>query len=309
VVIETNRELEQMGREPLVAIYPIDGLAIADSPLAFIETRSEAKEAIFLELQEYLLGDEAQAQLVAAGRRAGNIGLQLGNVDTSAFRADWNIDIEQIIEPIRFPNTEVIGEALNLYQTSFRRPSCTVIAVDRSGSMEGDGERNANAGLRTILNQQTAENFLIQATPNDITTVMLFNDRVINLTALETWTVRGNDADALNDLFLRAEGVRSGGGTNIFGTAREALEWLSDTRTTECLPSVILMTDGEDNENEEASLNTYLNNNENDIPIFVITFGGAQEGQVRPFVDRTYGRIFDGRNDLIGAFRTAKGYN
>lgn len=309
VLIEANLELEQQGREPLVAIYPVDGLAIADSPLAFIETRGEAKEQLFLELQAYLLSDDAQAQLVAAGRRAGNIGLQLGNVDTSAFRETWNIDVNQIIEPIRFPNTTVIGEALNLYQTAFRRPSCTVIAVDRSGSMEGEGERNANAGLRTILNQQTAENYLIQATPNDLTTVMLFNDRVINQGAFEEWTVRGNDADALNQLYIRAEGVTSGGGTNIFGTAREALRWLAETRTPECLPSVILMTDGEDNENEEASLNTYLNNNENDIPIFVITFGGAREDQVAPFVERTTGRIFDGRNDLIGAFRTAKGYN
>ncbi|MEO0562530.1 MAG: VWA domain-containing protein, partial [Chloroflexota bacterium] len=309
VLIEANQELATMGRAPLVAIYPIDGSAIADSPLGFINTSSDEKETIFLELRDFLLGDEAQAQLVAAGRRAGNLGLQLDNVDTSVFRPDWNIDVNQVIQPIRFPNTQVIGEALNLYQTSFRRPSCTVIAVDRSGSMHGNGERNANAGLRTILNQGTAEQFLIQATPNDVTTVMLFNERVINRSELDRWTVRGNDADALNNLYVQAESVNSGGGTNIFGTAFQALTWLDQVRTPECLPSVILMTDGEDNENQQATLNTYLDNNENDIPIFVITFGGAREDQVGPMVDRTFGRIFDGRSNLIGAFRSAKGYN
>jgi len=309
LIIEANQELAQRGREPLVAIYPVDGLAIADSPLGFIETSSEEKEEIFLELQAYLLSDEAQAQLLAQGRRAGNIGLQLDNVDTSVFRPEWNIDVNQVIQPIRFPNTDVIAEALGLYQTAFRRPSCTVIAVDRSGSMEGVGERNANAGLRTILNQNTAEQFLIQATPNDITTVMLFNERVMNQTNLEAWTVYGSDEEALNDLYLRAEQVNSGGGTNIFGTAYQALLWLDEIRTEECLPSVILMTDGEDNENQQSVLETHLNNSENDIPLFVITFAAAREDQVEPYVNRTFGRIFDGRDDLIGAFRSAKGYN
>lgn len=309
VVIEANQELATQGREPLVAIYPADGLAIADSPLAFLNTSSEEKEAIFLELQAYLLTDEAQTRLLAEGRRAGNLGLQLDNVDTSVFNPDWNIDANQVIQPIRFPNTAVIAEALDLYQTAFRRPSCTVIAVDRSGSMEGNGERNANAGLRTILNQQTASQYLIQATPNDVTTVMLFNDAVINSGNYEEWTVFGNDAQELNNLYTRAEGITSGGGTNIFGTAAEALAWLQETRTDECLPAVILMTDGEDNAGEQARVDQYLSTNENDIPVFVITFAAAQEEQVRPMVERTTGRIFDGRSDLIGAFRSAKGYN
>jgi Ca-activated chloride channel family protein len=34
VVIETNQELVAQGREPLYAVYPVDGLAISDSPLA-----------------------------------------------------------------------------------------------------------------------------------------------------------------------------------------------------------------------------------------------------------------------------------
>jgi Ca-activated chloride channel family protein len=308
LIIEANQELAQQGRPPLVAIYPVDGLAIADSPLGFIRTSGEEKEEVFLALQEFLLSDEAQAQLLGRGRRAGNLGLQLDDVDTSVFRPEWNIDVEQVIQPIRFPNTEVIAEALNLYQTAFRRPSCTVIAVDRSGSMEGNGERNANAGLRTILNQSMAEQFLIQATPEDITTILMFNNNIINR-PFENWTVYGNDPAELNNLFTRVESQPSGGNTNIFGTAYEALRWLQEIRTEECLPSVILMTDGEDNGDQQAVLDTYLNNNENDIPIFVITFASANENEVRPMVERTFGRVFDGRDDLIGAFRTAKGYN
>jgi Ca-activated chloride channel homolog len=307
LIIEANLALEQQGREPLYVVYPADGLAIADSPLGFIR-RSEEKEEVFLQLQDYLMSDETQAQLLAQGRRTGLIGMQLDSVDTSVFRPAWGIDVDRTIQPIRFPNADVIGEALSLYQTTFRRPSCTVLAVDRSGSMEGNGERDANAGLRTILNQSVAADYLIQGHPKDVTTVIMFNGDTINKD-LENWTVYGNDANELNDLYTRVERVDSGGNTNIFGTARVGLEWLEQVRNDECLPSVILMTDGRDNSQMFDSLQSYIQGSENDIPVFVITFGEADENEVTPMTSLTYGRVFDGRSDLVGAFRSAKGYN
>jgi Ca-activated chloride channel family protein len=54
---------------------------------------------------------------------------------------------------------------------------------------------------------------------------------------------------------------------------------------------------------------TYLEDTENDIPIFVITFAAAREDEVAPMTEYTFGRIFDGREDLVAAFRSAKGYN
>lgn len=310
LIIETNLELERLGREPLYAIYPVDGLAIADSPLGFVRREDNAdKEDAFLELQEYLLTEEAQRDLLAAGRRTGLIGMQIENANTSVFRPEWGIDADRVIQPIRFPSANVISEALNLYQTAFRRPSCTVIAVDRSSSMSGIGEENANAGLRTLLNQNIAEQYLLQAHPEDRTTVVLFSGEIMNDFQSEEWTVVGNDAEALNDLYLRAEAVASGGNTNIFGTAQEAHEWLSESRSSRCLPAIILMTDGQDNSSNWLTFLQHLENTENDIPVFVITFASANENEVAPMTEYTFGRIFDGRDDLVAAFRSAKGYN
>lgn len=311
VVIEANLELEQQGREPLYAVYPSDGLAIADSPLGFVERGGEFEEEkrqIFDELQSYLLSEDAQARLLANGRRTGLVGMQLTNADTSVFRPQWGIDATEEVEAIRFPSTDVIAEALSLYQTSFRRPSCTVLAVDRSGSMDGTGERSANEGLRTILNQSIAADYLIQAHPEDITTVIMFNGDIINRD-FENWTVRGNEEEDLNELFRRVEAVNSGGNTNIFGTARAAHQWIEEVRTEECLPSVILMTDGRDNTSSFDQFRNYIQTTENDIPIFVITFADADEAQVEPMTNLTFGRVFDGRSDLVAAFRSAKGYN
>ena len=311
LIIETNLELESRGLEPLYAIYPIDGLAIADSPLGFVRRTDNAdKEEAFLELQEYLLSETAQRELLAAGRRTGLIGLQIDNANTSVFRPEWGIDVDRVIQPIRFPTADVIREALNLYQTAFRRPSCTVIAVDRSSSMSGMGEESANAGLRTLLNQTTAEQYLLQAHPEDRTTIVLFNEGVMNdFQNDEEWTVVGNDPDELGDLYLKAESVYSGGNTNIFGTAQEAHEWLAESRSTRCLPAIILMTDGQDNSSNWFDFRDYLETTENDIPVFVITFANASEEEVEPMTEFTFGRIFDGRDDLVAAFRSAKGYN
>lgn len=308
VIIETNLALEQQGREALYAIYPTDGLAIADSPLGFVRHGNDEKEATFLELQQYLLGTEAQASLLASGRRTGVVGLQVDNANLSVFRPEWGIDLNRVIQPIRFPNAGVIDDALRLYQTTFRRPSCTVLAVDRSGSMQGGGEQAANAGLRTVLNQSIAEQYLIQAHEDDVTTLVFFNDEVLN-DDFSDWTVEGNDSGALSQLLTRAERVSSRGGTNIFDTAKLAHSYLTQNRTDKCLPSVILMTDGRDNAGDYNGLMNYLSDSENDIPIFVITFGDAMDDEVKPIAEFTYGRVFDGRKDLIAAFRNARGYN
>lgn len=59
LIIQTNVELENQGKEPLYAVYPVDGLYISDSPLAYINKKNDEKEKDFLEFQKYILSDEA----------------------------------------------------------------------------------------------------------------------------------------------------------------------------------------------------------------------------------------------------------
>ena len=46
-----------------------------------------------------------------------------------------------------------------------------------------------------------------------------------------------------------------------------------------------------------------------DIPVFSIMFGDADDSQLKELAELTHARVFDGRTDLIGAFRSVKGYN
>ncbi|MCA9884594.1 MAG: substrate-binding domain-containing protein [Anaerolineae bacterium] len=309
LIIEANQELEQAGHEPLYAIYPVDGLAIADSPLGYVERNIEGKEDIFLELQQYLLTEDVQRELLNAGRRTSTLGIQLTDANRDVFRPEWGIDVDRVIQPIRFPNAEVIQQALDLYQTSFRRPSCTVYVLDFSGSMSGQGEADLKAAMRTLLDQSIATQYLLQGHPKDVSSVVLFNDTIINGNRLDQWTVEGNDEAELRNLYLQIERTQAGNGTDIFNAALAGLEHLEEIRTQECLPSVILMTDGRDGGNGYSAFQSYVRQSENDVPVFAITFGDADPEQLRPATTLTSARIFDGTSDLVSAFRSAKGYN
>ena len=46
-----------------------------------------------------------------------------------------------------------------------------------------------------------------------------------------------------------------------------------------------------------------------DVPVFSIMFGSADPTQLEELAELTHARVFDGREDLIGAFRSVKGYN
>ncbi len=97
LIIAANKELVSQGREPLYAVYPYDGLTVADSPLAYADHGNKDKETAFLAVQEYLLSDDAQEKIRQTGRRTAfteNYS-QYGDI----FNAEWGIDTEKILSP------------------------------------------------------------------------------------------------------------------------------------------------------------------------------------------------------------------
>lgn len=305
VVIEANRELVADGREPLYAVYPVDGLAIADSPLAYVNHGDAAKETLFGELQQYLLSDDVQQEILGLGRRVARVGLEPEEVDESVFDPDWGIDVRRVITPIRFPTADVIREALDLYQTAFRKPSFTVFCLDFSGSMEGQPEEDLTRAMATLLDPEQARRYLLQPSPDDVTIVIPFDDA-----PMAEWRVAGNDPAALADLQRRIEAQAVDGGTDIYEPVLDALAAMEREGIGDRFPSVILMTDGQSNEGSFADLERRAGTvGLDDVPVFAITFGEASEEQLGEITEASSGRIFDGSANLANAFRAAKGYN
>jgi Ca-activated chloride channel family protein len=76
------------------------------------------------------------------------------------------------------------------------------------------------------------------------------------------------------------------------------------------MPAVVLMTDGESNTGLALSdVERAWKSAGADVPIFSIMFGEASKRQLEALSSVTRGRVFDGRKDLVNAFRAVKGYN
>jgi Ca-activated chloride channel family protein len=308
LVIEANQALVSQGKEPLYSVYPVDGLAIADSPLGYVNHDNPDKEKLFLTLQEYLLSPEVQQQILATGRRVGLTGLDKNAVPKNLFNPDWGIDVQRVLNPIRIPPAPVIQEALDLYQTAFRKPSLTAYCLDFSGSMQGEGADGVKSAMRLLLNQSEARRYLLQASTQDSTIVIPFD-----AAPREQWQVTGNDPKTLDSLLVRIEALTPGGGTDIYSPVMKALDAFKAKGDLErYFPSVILMTDGKSNQGAalpDVQQRIQQLGLEGKVPIFAIMFGEADEGQLKQLTDSAAGRVFDGRKDLAQAFREARGYN
>ena len=304
LIISANRQLEQEGRETLYAVYPYDGLSIADSPLGYVDHGDDKKEEAFLKVQEYLLSQEAQDDIQRTGRRTGYEGVKEGNEDV--FRKDWGIDAERILSPIPVPSAEVLLEALNLYQTEFRKPSLTVYCLDFSGSMKGKGNEQLVEAMGQILIQENAAKNLLLAGEDEVNIIIPFSD-----TAFDTWIAPDASADSLEGLYREIEEEISVGGTDIYQAARVGLELIAANYDLgRYTPAIILMTDGMSNgsENFEDFREAYEAAGA-DVPVFSILFGDAKKSELEALAELTNARVFDGRKDLVGAFRSVKGYN
>lgn len=309
VVIEANRELIQRGEEPLYAIYPVDGLAIADSPLALIDQRDAQKAELFRKLQSYLLSPEVQRQLQADGRRVGPVGEEIQNADPAIFNSDWGIDVKKFLNQIRYPKAEVIRQALDLYQSAFRKPSFTVYCLDFSGSMNNENRQDElKSAMRMVLDQSTAKKSFMQASPNDVTAVITFSNEV-----LQTWTVRGNDPVKFMALWQKINALVPEGGTDIYTPVMRGVDIMKREPNLEnYFPAMILLTDGESNTGANLEMMTsHIRSARlgNDVPVFGILFGEASENQLNEVANATSGRVFNPKGDLTKAFREVRGYN
>lgn len=305
MIIEANQELIRQGKEPLYIVYPVDGLVIADSPLGFVKNKEHSKrEEHFKKLQEFLLSKDIQDKILDLGRRTG-LGGTIENGNPSIFRSDWGIDTKKVISPIPLPQADVIFEALNLYQTEFRKPSFTVFCLDYSGSMALKGIDELKQGMQLLLNEVEARKYLIQSGSEDKFIVIPFSKGVI-----DTWKAEGNGNSELQTLLNKIYELQPGGGTDIYSPVMKGLEILNqEPNLNQYIPAIILLTDGASQTRDINVLTDLWNQIGNDIPVFSILFGRADKEQLHEIAELTRGKIFDGRHDLVKAFRKAKGYN
>lgn len=300
-LININEKLEENGKEPLYIIYAKDGVSISDSPLAYIDNSDDAKLEQFTKLQSYILSNEGQQELVKTGRRVWYGGIN-ENVDKSVFNPKWGIDTTKYIVPVKYPSTDVIKAALGIYQTELRKPIHAVFCLDYSGSMAGDGNKQLEDAMEYILDEKKAATNLLQFSEKDKISVIPFSGSI-----LAKWhTDNGTDTSRL---IKSIKDLRPTGQTNIYLASQTGLDILKKEDTDKYNISIILMTDGASNAGSLYELKKDYKSIGKDIPIFSIMFGDASSYQLDEIAELSNAKVFDGRTNLLEAFKQVRGYN
>ena len=217
--------------------------------------------------------------------------------------------MSRTISPVPLPPNEVILEAMNLYQTAFRKPSLTVYVLDYSGSMsQNGGEQQLKDAMRILLNPQLAAEYLLQPSPRDVSICIPFSS-----VADSPITVSGNDPQLLANLFAQLDQKSAGAAPLCTAPWGKRSKPFSPTPTGRASIhiSVIVMTDGAPTDYPSA-LEQAVRNSPlwGDVPIYSILFGeGVRRDLMEELSKKAFGKVFDGTKDLATAMREAKGFN
>ncbi|PLS23922.1 substrate-binding domain-containing protein [Bifidobacterium imperatoris] len=306
LVIQADKTLTKNGHDPLLAIYPSDGIAVSDSPLGYVDRGQKLKDA-FDSFAKALSSKDSKLEFERAGRRTGLGGALAYASDSQvqqSFRAEWGINTDaSALKTIPLPAASVINSALNVYQTVLRKPSWTVWVVDYSGSMSGEGKDGVVKGLNAALDQNKAKAAYIEPADGDVNILIPFESEAHD-PVKATGT---NTGKLLND----AQVTEASGGTDIYAGLEAALQQLpSESEASTYTTAIVLMTDGRSMTDNQKAFESAYQSSGRDVPVFSIMFGDADSSQLKSLAKLSNAKVFDGRSgDLASVFRQVKGFN
>ena len=300
-LIRINKALAESGKETLYLVYPVDGVAVNDSPFAYVDNGQKRRDN-FLLLQSFLLSLDEQKALEKLGKRTWYGGVN-ASADAQTFNREWGIDTTKYLNASKYPSKEVIDEAIIFYIYSLRKPVSIAFCLDYSGSMYGEGEKQLEEAMDFILDFEKSKTEYLQFSEKDKIYVLPFSDDTHG-----TYTARNGRDTA--ELINRIKAYSADGGTNLYGCTKDALAKIVND-SDDYTKTVVLMTDGEANYGSFEDLRDYYyrDSRYREIPIYSIMFGNASKHDLLQIANLSNAKVFDGRDNLIGAFKEVRSYN
>lgn len=277
-------------------IIPSDGVISADYPLsALTNPLHDGAQGQVAQLVSWF--EDNPEELTGSYRRLNN-----GELDSQLQDSG--------IHELPFPaSKDVVTALVDAYGNELRNPGETAFVLDISGSMEGE---------RFDLLTETMHS-LIDGSAANTTGNVGFRDReIITLAPFatepyypSTVTHSVDDPATHAELSNRVDRFNPIGYTAIY----DALAMTMTTIGTndEAIPSVVLMTDGENTSGRsyEEFKQCYdgLSAEKPQIPVFVILYGEADVAELSELADYTGGRVFDAlEGNLNEVFKEIRAY-
>ncbi|WP_106401959.1 VWA domain-containing protein [Actinocorallia populi] len=293
------RSLNASGQlaEPLVLVYPADGVATADYPLTLLGSASQEARERYGKLTAYLLKPEVQQRIAQVTHRR-PVTAGTGGAGPS--------DLKEL----PFPGApDTVDRLVAAFFDRLRRPSRTVYVLDVSGSMRG----NRLDDLKTALVSLTgADDGFHRFHNREEVTMLPFSGKPQQP---RRFTVPDDmPGPVLQQIQQFSEGLNAGGGTAIYDSLAAAYEATKQqvADDPDRFTSIVLMSDGENTQGMDYSdfVSRYRDGLAvPGVPVFPVLFGEAEEDEMNDLASLTGGRAFDARKQsLATVFKEIRGY-
>lgn len=283
VAQETKRLNNQSNQIPVVAIYPREGTFWANHPYVILNApwiTDVQREAAGV-FEDFLIAKDQQTLALQYGFRPADPSIPL----SFPLDAQHGVDVSQPKTVLEIPKTEVIYGIQDLWQKT-KKPVDLVIAIDTSGSMEGE---KMNAARSSLLQ------FIDLLGDNDRLQVISFNTSIYTLSDLSPL------GEKRDELKRRVSGIISGGDTSLFDTVKSAYADLNANADPHHIRAVVVLSDGQDTISKTsfsdliADLNKASGEGGNAIKLFTIAYGdGADQSTLTQMADPTGGKMYSG---------------
>lgn len=275
---------------PLAFIFPSGGTIWADHPYCILDNSewvsAEQAEAAAI-FRDYLLAPEQQTLAIDNYLRPLESSIPLHAPLDLSNGTDPRVSPETI-PALPSPSTEISNAIIDVFLLN-KRKATIIVALDVSGSMEGEKIKSAR--------EATVE-FLARLNPDDEVAVMIFSDLV---TPLEEHSRVG---DVVEGLSQRVSGLVANGNTALYQAVCDAAKAIEKLRLEDIeegesrLYGIVLLSDGEDTvgrttENQMFATCLPANAEADGIKIFPIAFGADADTDVLSRIASvTGGRMF-----------------
>jgi Ca-activated chloride channel family protein len=275
---------------PLAFIFPSGGTIWADHPYCVLDnadwvTEEQAEAAAIF--RDYLLADEQQGLAIDNYLRPLDTGIPLHAPMDLDNGTDPRVSPDNV-PALPSPSADVSAAVIDLFAIT-KRKATVIIALDVSGSMEGEKIRSATTA--------TAE-FLDRLDPDDEVALITFSNGVVLLSEPERV---GNVVEGLSS---RVRGLIADGNTALYDAICQSTELAAELKAEDeeagetRLYGVVLLSDGEDTIGQPTENRMFVtclpaNAEADGVKIFPIAFGeDAAEELLSRVATATGGRMY-----------------